>query len=94
MVAAFLSLAFLWVLALTASPQLHELVHADAGQAEHICAVTLIASGNLDHSAPAPLVTVPASVVLLSHIPALTPQWVESPFLSACLLEHAPPAAV
>jgi len=30
--------------------------------------------------------------VHFSKIPALTPQWVESPFLGACIFEHAPPA--
>jgi hypothetical protein len=93
-VAACLSLAFVWSLALSASPQLHARFHSDAGQPEHSCAATLIASGSYHHSAPVPLVAVPVAAVLLSRIPALTPQWVESPFLSACLLEHAPPAAV
>jgi len=30
--------------------------------------------------------------VHFSKIPVLTPQWVESPFLGACIFEHAPPA--
>src|SRR5690242_14782833 len=54
--AACLSLAFLWTLALSISPQLHERIHSDAGQAEHSCAATLIASGNYHHSALPPLV--------------------------------------
>jgi len=36
--------AFLWALALSASPQLHQRVHADAKRAEHGCVATMIAS--------------------------------------------------
>jgi hypothetical protein len=92
-VAICVSTAFLWALALSASPQLHQRVHKDANRAEHSCAVTMIASGNFDHSAHVPLVSVPVPSVHFSKIPALTSQWVESPFLGACIFEHAPPAA-
>jgi len=91
-VAIFVSTAFLWTLALSTSPQLHQRVHSDADRVEHNCAVTMIASGNYDHAAQPPLVSAPVPVIHFSRIPALTPQWVESPFLSACIFEHAPPA--
>jgi len=91
-VAVFVSAAFLWALALSASPQLHQRVHPDAGRVEHNCAATMIASGSYDHAAHPPLVSVPLPAVQFSKIPALTPQWVESPFLGACIFEHAPPA--
>jgi hypothetical protein len=91
-VAAFVSLAFLWALALSASPQLHQRVHKDANRAEHNCAATMIASGSYDHAAHAPLVSAPVPVIHFSKISALTPQWVQSPFLGACIFEHAPPA--
>jgi hypothetical protein len=90
--AVFISAAFLWALALTVSPQLHERVHPDANRVEHTCAVTLTASGSYNHSAQAPLVGAPVPAIQFSKIPALTPQWVESPFLSARIFEHAPPA--
>jgi hypothetical protein len=93
-VAAFLCTAFLWTLALSASPQLHQRIHRDANRGDHVCAVTMIASGNYDHSLAAPLVNVPALVDQLSSIPALNPQWVESVFLLARIFEHAPPALV
>jgi hypothetical protein len=51
----------------------------------------MVASGNYNHSAAAPLVNVPDLVAQFSSIPALTPQWVESPFLLARIFEHAPP---
>jgi len=91
-IAICISTAFLWALALSASPQLHQRVHKDANRVEHNCAVTMIASGSYNHSAHVPLVSVPVPSVQFSKIPALTPQWVESPFLGACIFEHAPPA--
>jgi hypothetical protein len=93
-VATFLCLAFLWTLALSASPQLHERVHRDANRGDHVCAVTMVASGNYDHSPTAPFVSVPNFVDQFSSIPALTPQWVEPVFLVASIFEHAPPALV
>src|SRR5260370_29455068 len=91
-VATCVSAAFLWALALSASPQLHQRVHPDAGRVEHSCAVTMIASGSYNHAAHAPLVNAPVPAVQFSKIPALTRQWVESPFLGARIFEHAPPA--
>ena len=91
-VAICLSAAFLWALALSASPQLHQRVHKDANRTEHNCAATMIASGSYNHAAHAPLVSAPVPAIHFSKIPALTPQWVESPFLGARIFEHAPPA--
>jgi hypothetical protein len=93
LVAALVSVGFLWTLALSASPQLHQRIHKDANRVEHNCAVTMIASGSYDHAAHPPLAGVPVPSVHFSKIPALTPQWVESPFLGACIFEHAPPVA-
>jgi hypothetical protein len=90
-VAVFVSAAFLWALTLSVSPQLHMRVHPDANRVEHTCAVTFITSGNYNHSVHVPLVSAPAPVIQFSKIPALTPQWVESPFLGASIFEHAPP---
>jgi hypothetical protein len=84
--------AFVWALALSASPQLHQRVHKDANRVEHRCAATMIASGSYNHAAHPPLVSAPVPAVQFSKIPALTPQWVESPFLGARIFEHAPPA--
>jgi hypothetical protein len=92
LVAALVSAAFLWTLALSASPQLHQRIHSDANRVEHSCAATMIASGNYDYAAHPSLVSAPAPAVQFSKIRALTPQWVESPFLGACIFEHAPPA--
>src|SRR5438094_9683580 len=91
-VAICVSAGFLWALALSASPQLHQRVHKDANRAEHNCAVTMITSGSYDHAAHTVLVSAPVPALQFSKIPALTPCWVQSPFLGACILEHAPPA--
>ena len=90
-VAALVSGGFLLALALSASPQLHQRVHKDANRVEHNCAVTMIASGSYDHAAHVPLVIAPIPAFQFSKITVLTPCWVQSPFLGACIFEHAPP---
>src|SRR6266481_4287766 len=90
-VAAFVSVGFLWTLALSASSQLHQRIHPDANRVEHNCAATMITSGSYDHAAHAALVSAPVQALQFSKIPALTPCWVESPFLGASIFEHAPP---
>jgi hypothetical protein len=79
------------MLGLSVAPNLHERLHFTAASL-HECAVTLIACGSCHHSAAAPLMIAPASAVQFSNIPALNPIWVESPFLSAHIFAHAPPA--
>jgi len=91
-IAIFTCAVFLCTLALSVSPQLHERLHPDANRIDHSCAVTLVASGNFNHSACPQLVSVPELVDQFSSIPALTSQWVESAFLLARIFEHAPPA--
>jgi hypothetical protein len=90
--AVFVSAAFLWTLALSVSPQLHERIHPDANRIEHTCAVTFVASGSYDHVAHPPVISAPAPASQFSKIPALNPRWVSSPFLEASIFEHAPPA--
>jgi hypothetical protein len=91
-VAVFVSAAFLWALALSACPQLHQRMHADANRPEHNCAATMIASGSYNYSAQVPLVSAPVPAVQFSKISALTPLWVQSPFLGASVFEHGPPS--
>jgi hypothetical protein len=93
LVASVLFAAFSWTLLVSVSPRLHGCIHADANRSDHVCAITLIASGSYEHGAQ-PLVTVPLPAVQFSKIPALTPCWVQSPFLGAHIFEHAPPALV
>jgi hypothetical protein len=91
-VATCVSVAFLWALALSASPQLHARVHSDANRVEHSCAVTMIASGSYNHAAHVPVISAPAPAFEFSKVTELTPQLVESLFLGASIFEHAPPA--
>jgi hypothetical protein len=86
-----LAAAIVLMLGLSVAPNLHERLHPTAASL-HECAVTLIASGSCHHTAAAQLMIAPATAVQFSKIPALNPQWVESPFLGASIFEHAPPA--
>jgi hypothetical protein len=85
------SAAFLWALALSASPQLHEQLHADANSIDHSCAVTFIASGNFNHAPLSILISAPISYDV-TRVPELTPLWIQPLFLLASVFEHAPPA--
>jgi hypothetical protein len=91
-IATFISAAFFWTLLLSASPQLHARIHADANRGDHACAVTLIATGSYDHAAQPPLVRVPQPSVQFSKIAALSSTWVQALFFSAHIFAHAPPA--
>ncbi len=84
---------FLSALTLSVSPQLHERVHPDANRSGHACAVTLVASGNVDHSPATVLVSSPAPIAELTGS-ELNSQWVEPLFLLAAVLEHAPPVSI
>jgi hypothetical protein len=83
--------AFVWTLALSVSPQLHQRVHADASRAEHSCAVTAIVSGAYEHAGSPLLVSGSLPAVQFSKIAALTSQGVESLFLKAHIFANAPP---
>jgi hypothetical protein len=84
--------AFIFGVALSVSPSLHERFHADAKQAHHQCAVTVLASGSFHH-AGTPKVTVPlVSVSQVTRLRALTSVWVPAVFSSSHIFEHAPPA--
>jgi hypothetical protein len=89
--ALILAAAIVLMLGLSVAPNLHERLHPTAASL-HECAVTLISSGSCHHSPAAPLMIAPTTAVQFSKVPALNPIWVESPFLGACIFEHAPPA--
>jgi hypothetical protein len=84
--------AFLFALGLAASPQLHARFHPDAGSPSHECAVTLIAAGKYEQADAPPIFAAPQPAVHFEKVPALAPVWVATPFLGACIFEHAPPA--
>jgi hypothetical protein len=82
--------AVLFAVVLSAVPQLHEEIHAATGAPNHECAVTLLTSGNYQHT---PTVTIslapPARPTAFAHV-SDNFQLV-SAHLEFSLLEHAPP---
>ena len=91
-VASSLLSAFLFALALAASPQLHVRFHADAGAPDHECVVTLIATGKCEQADAPPVLVAPEPAIVFEKVPSLAPVWVAAPFLGARIFEHAPPA--
>lgn len=79
---------------LAASPQLHELVHQDADHSDHECAVTVLISGGSDGSWTLPVFEVSTFVhVVTVVLPDSGFADISPLFLSAHVLEHAPPLA-
>ena len=69
--------------AMASSPELHEFFHADAGHADHECAVTLFAHGQVDSPVMDAAVIVPvASVEFVPQISVSVPN---------ALVESLPP---
>ena len=92
LVASVLFAAFSWTLLVSFSPRLHAHIHADAHRADHICAITLIASGSYEHAGQPPPNPAPQFDVCLAEIASLTHTWVQPLFFNAHIFAHAPPA--
>jgi hypothetical protein len=90
-VAGFVFAAFVWALALSVSPQLHQRVHTDANRAEHSCAVTAITSGTYEHAAHPALVSAPQPRLEFSKTAVLCSVRVQPLSLCAHIFAHAPP---
>ena len=90
--ACLLTAHLLIVVALAASPQLHQLLHHDADRSNHECAVTMMVSGGSDGSSvpqvlePSVILPVVFDFLLETHLRDVAPL-----FLSAHIFEHAPP---
>jgi hypothetical protein len=83
--------AVLFAVILSAIPQLHEQIHAATGAPNHECAVTLLTSGNYQHTPSAPIsLAPPAPPAAFAHV--LASLQLVSAHLEFSLLEHAPPA--
>jgi hypothetical protein len=91
-VAAVVLAAFCWTLVGSVSPQLHARIHADANRTDHVCAITLIASGSYEQAGQPVLVGEPQFTVHFPANAALTSTWVRPLFLNAHIFAHAPPA--
>ncbi|MEP6822235.1 MAG: hypothetical protein ABI946_07795 [Chthoniobacterales bacterium] len=92
LIATALGFAFLFALALAASPQLHARFHSDAGNVHHECAATLIGTGKYQQADAPPAAVAPQAAVFFAYIPAFAPVWVAAPFQGAHIFAHAPPA--
>ena len=81
----------MFAVVLSAIPRLHEQIHATTGAPNHECAVTLLTSGNYQHT---PAVSI--SVAPATPPAAFTHAFANFQFVSAhlefSLLEHAPPS--
>jgi hypothetical protein len=80
------------VVVLAASPELHQLLHQDAGRSEHECAITVMLSGGSDGS-PVPQVFDPGAILPVADesLPEMHSRDVAPLFLGAHVFEHAPP---
>jgi hypothetical protein len=94
LVAAVLFAAFSWTLLVSVVPQLHGRIHSDANRADHVCGITLIASGSYEHGAQPPVISPPQFDVRFAATAELTSTWVKPLFLNAHIFAHAPPALV
>ena len=90
-IATWIIAMFVWTLALSVSPQLHQSVHTDGNRSDHTCAVTLIATGSYDHATHPPLFSAPDLLDEFGIVPALSSTWVRPLFLNGHFFAHAPP---
>jgi hypothetical protein len=88
---ALLVVAILWVLTLTVSPQIHELIHPDAGHEDHDCAVTLFLGGGLAHSSLLPSLVAGPLFTFLGHMPSLPSEILAALFPGQRISERGPP---
>jgi len=91
-ITAVLFATFSWTLLVSVSPRLHGSIHDDANRSDHVCAITLIASGSYEHASQPPLINAPRLDVGFAETLSLTPDWVRPLFLNAHIFAHAPPA--
>ena len=77
-------------LAMAACPELHRAIHGHADDDGHECAVTLFASGGVDHAA-APFLAPEPQRIELTAARVLRAADVAAVFLLGGVLEHAPP---
>jgi hypothetical protein len=92
LVAAVLFAAFYWTLLVSVSPRLHGYIHDDANRTDHICVITLIASGSYEHASQPPVISAPQLAICFAATTSLTPAWVRPLFFNAHIFAHAPPA--
>ena|SRR5271165_814718 len=80
-----------WATVLVVCPSLHELIHHDADDEHHDCAVTLFLAGQVEQPAIDLIVITKPALVPVSLDQSYETQSRGSFFLSCRILEHAPP---
>lgn len=90
-VTLFLAAMLQWAAVLAVCPSVHEMIHHDADDEHHDCAVTLFLAGHLEQPAIDPIVIPKPALVPVPLDQAYESRSFGSFFLSCRLLEHAPP---
>jgi hypothetical protein len=91
MVALFLAAMLQWAALLAVCPTLHELIHHDADDEHHDCAVTLFLAGQIEQAFNEPIALGQSAPMELLLDRACGTVVYGSFFLGRCILEHAPP---
>jgi hypothetical protein len=90
-VSLFLAAMLQWATVLAVCPSLHELIHHDADDEHHDCAVTMLLAGQLEQPAIDPIVITKPALLPVPLDQTCESRSFGSFFLSCRLLEHAPP---
>jgi hypothetical protein len=90
-VALFLVASLQWATVLVVCPSLHELIHHDADDEHHDCAVTLFLAGQVEQPAINPIIITGPALVQVALDQSYDTLSCGSFFLSCRILEHAPP---
>ena len=90
-VSLFLVAMLQWATVLAVYPSLHELIHHDADDEHHDCAVTLFLAGQVEQPAIDPIVITDPVAVPMPLGQRYETRSCGSFFLSCRMLEHAPP---
>jgi hypothetical protein len=81
-----------WATVLAACPSLHELIHHDADDEHHDCAVTMLLAGQVEQPVIDPIVLSTPATLPVALDQSYETQFFGSFFLRCRPLEHAPPA--
>src|SRR5580700_2314042 len=90
-VALFLAAMLQWATVLAVCPSVHELIHHDADDEHHDCAVTLFLTGQVEQALTDPIFIGRAASIELFLRQMGDSAACGSFFLSRSILEHAPP---
>jgi hypothetical protein len=83
--------SYLLVLAMAASPALHQWLHDDADEADHHCAAVTAIHGQIDRTVDAPTLSALPALSWVEPRPVLYAVTIDRLFLVVRGLEHAPP---